>query len=297
MNPRIKKVRVTSGAGTADFDLDIKSRALQELKLDLPGGDLDIAVLSSEPGSKKTWREISISELEVWGTTTAKTKAQKPAIRLRSLDALPALSKAECSKAVPKPAGRVTSTEQIAVTANITLCRIDAATGKGEADITLAAVSRTTKKLLGEPLTFDTSSGKQTAPMSDEERQVSESVAADLVALTTKENGVEITIAESSGGMYGGEGSEKSTLYRITDAGFVELVSWETKASHGLEHRHGEDCALADYTVGSAMPKRLKIECTEYRDDYHNEDQSQRGTHETTRTEVYVWNGTTYDPK
>ena len=108
MNPRIKKVRVSSRTIAKDFDLDIANRGLQELKIDLPGGDIDIAVVASEPGTKKTWREISISELEVWGTTTTAVKAQKPAIRMRSLDAMPSLSKAECAKLVGKLDGKVT---------------------------------------------------------------------------------------------------------------------------------------------------------------------------------------------
>lgn len=296
MNPRIKKIRVTSGAKSAEYDLDIKRRTLQEIDIDLPAGDIDIAVLASEPGTRKTWREISISELEVWGTTTAKIKPQRPAIRLRSLDALPMLSKAECGKSVPKPRGRVTSTEQIAVSANITLCRIDSSTGKGDSRVTLAAVSSRTKALLGTPLAIDITNGKVPVPYSDDENQVEGSVATDLVALTTKENAVEVTESDFQGGMYSSDRTETSTLYRIDDTGFVELVEWKTKSSSGMEHRDGEDCTLAAFTVGAAMPKRLKVECNEYRDDYHNEDLSQRGTHETKRTEVFTWNGTSYVP-
>src|SRR5690349_5204487 len=70
LNPRIKKVRVSQAGKTiVEKTLDIENRGLQDIAVDLPGGDFEIRVLEIEPGKKKNWRETCVSELEVWGTT------------------------------------------------------------------------------------------------------------------------------------------------------------------------------------------------------------------------------------
>src|SRR5690606_8922483 len=100
-NARIKKLQLYhAGRAIKYVTLDPAKRGLQTIEVDLAGGDLRLEVIEAEPGSKKTWREACISELEVWGTlpagTAAPAKKLKPAVRLGSLDALPVLSKAEC---------------------------------------------------------------------------------------------------------------------------------------------------------------------------------------------------------
>lgn len=93
-NARIKKLRLHhAGRAIKDVTLDPAKRGLQTIDVDVSGGDLRLEVIEAEPGSKKTWREACISELEVWGTlpagTVAPAKKLKPAVRLGSLDALP----------------------------------------------------------------------------------------------------------------------------------------------------------------------------------------------------------------
>lgn len=70
MNPRIKKVTVyrDDGRVLGTFPLDVEKRDLQTIKVATPGGTLRIGVDEIVPGSKKSWRETAISELEVWGT-------------------------------------------------------------------------------------------------------------------------------------------------------------------------------------------------------------------------------------
>jgi hypothetical protein len=77
MNPRIREVRVTrrhaspSGPEVVDeigrFPLDPDSRELQSLPVHGPGGDYRIEVTATVPGTRKSWREACVSEIEVWG--------------------------------------------------------------------------------------------------------------------------------------------------------------------------------------------------------------------------------------
>lgn len=295
-NPRIKKVRVTRGGQTlGELTLDITSRALQELKLDVPGGDLTLTVMAFEPGSKKTWREISVSELQVWGTTPAMAKAQRPAVRLGSLDAPPALSKAECGKAVNEvatPEGRVIATEEIGLSPAITLCRVDRSPEKGDVRVTLAAVSRTTRKVIGIPLAMTLNTLRV--------RDVShnDAVTTSLYPLTKTETAVIVGEEVSQSDTYSAGSTEKLTLYRVdATLGFVVLISWETTASRTMESRDSDTCELAPITPGRAMPRKLTVDCVKSVDDYHNDDPAQRGTHETARSEIYTWRGTAYVKK
>ncbi len=69
MNPRVTKVSVWGGGKQlANVALDPARRDLQTIAVRSPGGALAINVEAIIPGSKKAWREIAISELEVWGT-------------------------------------------------------------------------------------------------------------------------------------------------------------------------------------------------------------------------------------
>lgn len=94
MNRRIQEVRVFR-AGTAILDkrLDPGSRSLQELPIDAPGGDFRIEVTELVPGTEATWREVCVSELEVWGTLPGSLKPvpQQPTVRVGSLDLRPSL--------------------------------------------------------------------------------------------------------------------------------------------------------------------------------------------------------------
>lgn len=70
MNHRVKRVRLTrDGTPIAerDFDLDVRTPQAIELKQPGGGGVYRIEVLAVEPGSKATWRELSLSELKVLG--------------------------------------------------------------------------------------------------------------------------------------------------------------------------------------------------------------------------------------
>jgi hypothetical protein len=94
MNQRIQQVRV-SRAGTVILEqrLDPGSRNLQELPIDAAGGDFRIEVTELIPGTEASWREVCVSELEVWGTLPASMTPvpQQPTVRVGSLELRPAL--------------------------------------------------------------------------------------------------------------------------------------------------------------------------------------------------------------
>jgi len=68
MNPRIAKVSVAQqGTALGTFAIATERRDLQSLRVKASGGTLRIVIEEIVPGSKKSWREAAISELEVWG--------------------------------------------------------------------------------------------------------------------------------------------------------------------------------------------------------------------------------------
>jgi hypothetical protein len=80
MNPRIKKLTVTADnkvVGT--FTLDIANRGLQAFPVKAENR-VSVEIAEIVPGSKKTWREASISEIELWGRPPAGWKEPKPAL-------------------------------------------------------------------------------------------------------------------------------------------------------------------------------------------------------------------------
>ncbi|HUS32282.1 MAG TPA: hypothetical protein VMZ53_27465 [Kofleriaceae bacterium] len=92
LNPRIKSVAVWhDGIRLREVELDINKRELQKVPVDANGGDYKLEVTAFEPGSKKNWREICVSELRVIGTPAPGTKTgdYSPSISIASLDAEP----------------------------------------------------------------------------------------------------------------------------------------------------------------------------------------------------------------
>jgi hypothetical protein len=79
MNHRIARVRIEKvGGDTHEARLDVERRDLQLIPFAAGGGDFKITVLETVPGSKKRWRELCISELEVWGIPGPPPPPPKP---------------------------------------------------------------------------------------------------------------------------------------------------------------------------------------------------------------------------
>jgi hypothetical protein len=308
-NARIKKLRLYhAGRPIKDVTLDPAKRELQTIDVDLAGGDLRLEVIAAEPGSKKTWREACISELEVWGTlpagTVASAKKLKPAVRLGSLDSLPVLSKADCRSIVLTadnkiPRSKITVDEQIALSTDVTICRFDREL-KDALDVTvdIAAVSRRTRKMLGTGLTEMIQRGDEPANSQFDQgpgpTQHSDRVALRLVPLTTTELALLVEVVADQGSWFGGGGSTKSTLYRVSANGLGDIASWTSNRDKGMEGGSSDECELDAPTVAAKLPKRLELSCHSTDEDWHNDDVDKRGMNDKYRTDVLKWNGTRY---
>ena len=88
---RVSRVGVDGDLGTHVLDPD--ARGLQDIAIDGPGGDFRIEIVParSSRDAATTWRELCVSELEVWGTPPpgAPTQRQDPDVVVGSLEAAP----------------------------------------------------------------------------------------------------------------------------------------------------------------------------------------------------------------
>jgi len=308
-NARIKKLRLYhAGRPLKDVTLDATKRDLQTIDVDLAGGDLRLEVIAAEPGSKKSWREACISELEVWGTlpvgTVVAAKKVKPAVRLGSLDALPVLSKADCRAAVLTASNKIEDSkisldQQIATSADITICRFNREV-RDSLDVTvdIAAVGRRSRAIIGTALTETIKQGEEpenqaTAGMGPTNH--TDRIDLKVVPLTTKENALLVEIVSDEGAWFAGGGSTKATLYRVsTTNGLEDIASWTSSRDKGMEGGSSDECELVLPTVGAKLPKRLELSCHSTNEDWHNDDVDKRGMNDAERTEFLKWNGSSY---
>lgn len=92
MNYRIKKVRITrQGQLIKEAALDVEKRSLQAIDIDAEGGDFKIDIVETVPGTQKNWRELTVSELRVWGRAggAPENRAHIPKMAIGSLDGRP----------------------------------------------------------------------------------------------------------------------------------------------------------------------------------------------------------------
>lgn len=307
-NARIKKLRLFSGGRPIkDVTLDPSKRDLQTIDVDLAGGDLRLEVIAAEPGSRKTWREACISELQVWGTlpigTAVAARRLKPAVRLGSLDALPVLSKAECRTVMLTPGNKIsgatiTVDEQIAISKEVTICRFDRqAAGSLGVTVDIAAVDRRTRKLLGTALTETIEHGEEpetgaTQGMGPTEH--TDRVELRTVPLTSTEVALLVEVVTGQGAWFGGVGATKATLYRVSPIGLEDIASWTSSHDNNLEGGSSDDCELVAPTVGAKRPARLELSCHSTNQDWHNDDHQKRGMNDQDRTEYLKWNGSRF---
>jgi len=307
-NARIRKLRLYhAGRPIKDVTFDPARRDLQTIDVDLAGGDLRLEVIAAEPGSKKTWREACISELEVWGTlppgTAAPAKKTRPAVRLGSLDALPVLSKADCRTIVLTsgnkiPGSTITVDQQLALSKDVTICRFDREV-RGSLDVTvdIAAVGRRTRTILGTALIETIKRGEEpedefTKGMGPTDH--TDRVELRLVPLTTTEAALLVEVIADHGAWFAGGGSTKATLYRISATGLEDLASWTSDHDKGMEGGKSDECELVAPTVGAKLPKRLELSCHSTDEDWHNDDIDKRGMNDEERTDYLKWNGSRY---
>ena len=91
-NHRITKVEVSRDKTPLRIvSLDPDNRGLQIIAIDGPGGDYEVKVLATKPGTNKAWRELTVSELRVVGTPGREQRSVDDPLRVSigSLDAEP----------------------------------------------------------------------------------------------------------------------------------------------------------------------------------------------------------------
>ncbi|MGF1467576.1 MAG: discoidin domain-containing protein [Sandaracinaceae bacterium] len=87
-NYRVTGVRVSrDGQDLGTFSVDPRSRGLQHLPVGGPGGVYRIEIASVLPGTRRDWREVCISELQVLGwAPDARRGAREPACAVAPAD-------------------------------------------------------------------------------------------------------------------------------------------------------------------------------------------------------------------
>ncbi len=303
-NARIKKLRLHhAGRPVRDITLDPTKRGLQTLDVDLAGGDLALEVLEAEPGSKKSWREACISELEVWGTLPAGAVAKKarPAVRIGSLDALPVLSKADCrtivlTAATKIPGSTITVDQQVAVSKDTTICRFDREIADSlDVTVDIAAVDRRTRTIIGTAVKETIKRGEEPEEMENMgPTSHTDRVELRLVPLTTTESALLVEVIADHGAWFAGGGSTNATLYRVSPTGLDDIASWTSSNGKHVEGGSSDECELVAPTVGTRIPKRLELSCHTTDEDWHNDDIDKRGMNDEYRTDYLTWNGSRY---
>lgn len=307
-NPRIKRVSVKRNkVSLGQVTLDPENRGLQAITIGEPGGDYEITVVEIVPGTKKTWRETSISELQVWGSlaTGVTAKPSKPEVRIGSLDAQPALSKAECIKAAFPAAKRnrigdeiITRTQELGLTAATTICAIEHRP-KEETDTTtdVVAVTRATKAVLGRTqvkLLWGMVSDF-TAPNGTSDETQRGAVELSAFPLTTTETALLVESIQSTDGPFANSETTTATLYRVSPKGLDDILAVVSTRGKHVEGGSSNVCKIEDPVVTAKLPKQLVLSCSSTNEDWHNDDVSLRGENYAERTEKARWNGTAYD--
>lgn len=228
---------------------------------------------------------------------------------------LPVLSRAECLRALypDARAGRIgatqataliTGTEELAVSADVTLCRIDHRSPDSDhRDVELAAVSRAGRAVLGrrsisypvghEPpaialYALDSTPPPGSLPLHEG------AVRVALFPLTLEEQAVLVEETRRQTGPMLDDGATKSTLYRVSATSFQPILSFESTWMKGEADRI-DRCELPSVAPTAALPAQLALDCEEIRGDYHDPDPSLRGLKTQARTDTYRWTGERYE--
>jgi hypothetical protein len=296
MNHRITSVRVShDGKVIATKALDPAARALQAIPIDGGGGDYRIEILAVVAGTKPAWREVSVSELEVWGTlTSGAAKAQRPVVHVGSLDR-DALTRAQCVKAMfpaaragrigaAPDADRIVDWSTLMLGGDLDVCRIDHAPDGPDPEpiAELATVKRTPRLAVVQRLAPLPAYKHQDHGMGDEK-----TVELDTFALTTTETALLVTTTAHGYAPMSDDGTRATRLYRVTAKATTLLLEIASRWSAG-ESGDRDLCTLQEEPVG-ATPQDLHVRCVEAHSRYPGSKED--ADWEKERIETYHWNG------
>lgn len=328
MNPRIRKVRVLrDGAPIAEHVLDPGVRTLQDIPIDQPGGEYKIEVVDIVPGTKASWREACVSELEIWGVPgpTTSPKPGAPVVYVGSFTPPPAIAPADCVAAMfpsvkedrvvlqngPEEIGNV---EVVMLAPALAVCRVEHTRERTErwdnldgtvevtvADTTieLAPVARASRLAAGERWVAATNSvirDMKFPPgfggIGDMDRK-EYTVAHTVWPLTATEQALLVEVTERHWGVRLSNTSTTSTLYRVSAAGLTELLSYQSgsRVDYDAGTSHSESCRLAPPAPQSSVASLLVLACEDTEDPIQGAGRSTT----TPRTVRYSWNGNHYE--
>ncbi|HEY4180049.1 MAG TPA: hypothetical protein VGM90_24570 [Kofleriaceae bacterium] len=294
-NIRIQKVALSrDGKRLLETTLDIENRDLQTLKLDAGGGDYRIDVLTTVPGSKKTWKEVAVSELEVWGTPAPiepnAKKGPPLVVKIGDLDAKLALTKADCARALGEASAPVVDHDELGLSDAFTVCRRDTREKDAhETTTTIALVDRRTKAVLTqlEPLVL-----VNDGSMNTDGHEQTGTVKFELVALSTSEWGLIVRVATSAMGPMFADMHDKQTWYRASAKGLTQILEAESYNTGG-ESGDADTCTLVPFDAAASIPRQIVFECEHHIDPYPG-DVPRRQPTTKMRKDRYKWNGTEY---
>lgn len=293
-NIRIQKVALSrDGKRLLETTLDIENRGMQTLAINAGGGDYRIDVLATVPGSKKTWKEVAVSELEVWGTPAPVDPTAKPIkvgpVRIGDLDAKASLSKAECNKALGEASAPVVDHDETGISDAFTVCRRDTREKDSrETTVTLALVDRRTKAVL---TTLEPIALTNTDDMANRGHDVKGTVTLELVALTATEWGLIVHHDTSETGTMFSDEHKHQTWYRASSKGLAKILESEDYNTGG-ESGTSDLCTLSPIDVAASLPRQIVFACEHHIDPYPG-DHSQRPSTKS-RKDRFKWNGTEY---
>jgi hypothetical protein len=236
---------------------------------------------------------------------TAGTARAEPApARFSEVDCVSAMYPA--ARGNHLPSGEVVSkAEVLTVSPDLVVCRVERTQRRRDSvevdinhhvdlvvedtTIELAPVTRAPRLVVGERVEVAHSQASALAP--GETRSLGSApstdttVALSRLALTGTESAlfVDVTAETAGPGLY--QAQTESTLYRITRARLVAILTYASTESRVDAERSSSRCQLVPPAPGPSLPSMLSVRC-EQREDGKA----------TTRVERYRWDGTQYEP-
>lgn len=320
MNPRIRKVRVWRGSTQlGEHVLDIESRELQSIPLRAAGGDFRIEIVEIVPGTKPSWREISVSELQIWGTPgDATSAAARPVVHVGALDLTP---EQKCVRALFPQSwrGRTTASRQapeimraewVPLDRGFSVCRVDHQTsyvahhaGLFDApsqDVettrvvtTIAAIEGTDPVVVRGKQTFEVLFDEPDFSRSPDAQQQSGHVTASRFPLTTTETGLLVQHELARGGNMLSSSTSQWTLYRVARAGLTPAIRFQS-SNHETEGGTFDECALSPIERPTEAMPPLEVRCEKGETRWHSENAEENGRFGKPRVERYRWAGGRY---
>lgn len=326
MNPRIRKVRVLrNGVPIAERTLDPAVRTLQDIPIDQPGGEYKIEVVDILPGTKPSWRESCVSELEVLGMPGPGTSSKPgaPVVHVGSFNPPPAIAPADCVAAMfPAAKGDsvvlqngpelISNVEVIGLTDALAVCRVEHTrerTERWEAldGVTEATLADTTIELAPVARPRLTAGERVVAATNTVLRDIKfppgsnglgsvdhkdHTVALSVWPLTVAEKALLVEVTDRQAGFQLSNERTAATLYRVSATGLTELLSYEStsRVDYEASISRSDRCRLTPPTPQTFVAPLLVLTCV----DTEQPTQGAGRSTTTPRLVRYSWNGSRY---